>query len=80
MGSCPKNFVKKNYCTLAKRSAILDLSKRGQQKGVTMIDFDKLNNPANHYDGYYSDLADELEERYPDDCDDMEYYEDDDED
>ena len=45
-----------------------------------MIDFDKLNNPANHYDGYYSDLADELEERYPDDCDDLEYYEDDDED
>ena len=44
-----------------------------------MIDFDKLNNPANHYEGYYTDLADELEELYPDDFEDMDYYEDEDE-
>lgn len=46
-----------------------------------MIDFDQLNNPTNHYDGYYTDLADELEEWYPDEePTDMDYYEDENED
>ena len=39
-----------------------------------MIDYDKLNNPTNHYEGYYTDLADELEELYPDDVEDVDYY------
>lgn len=45
-----------------------------------MIDFDKLNNLTNHYEGYYTDLADELAEWYPDEFEDMDYYADEDED
>lgn len=42
-----------------------------------MTDFDKLNDPTNHYEGYYTDLADELEKWYPDEEPmDMDYYED----
>lgn len=42
-----------------------------------MTDYDKLNNPINHYDGYYVDLADELEKWYPDEePTDIDYYED----
>ena len=45
-----------------------------------MTDFDKLNDPTNHYDGYYIDLAEELEKWYPDECEDMDYYVDENED
>ena len=45
-----------------------------------MIDYDKLNDPTNHYEGYYTELADELEELYPDEFEDMDYYEDENED
>ena len=46
-----------------------------------MIDFDKLNDPTNHYEGYYTDLADELTEWYSDEEPmDMDYYENKDED
>lgn len=45
-----------------------------------MTDYDKLNDPTNHYDGYYIELADELEKWYPDEFEDMDYYEDENED
>lgn len=71
----------KNYCTLAKKLLYSTCPKVNGRREPTMTDFDKLNNPTNHYEGYYTDLADELEEWYPDEePTDMNYYEDESED
>lgn len=43
-----------------------------------MTDFDKLNDPTNHYEGYYSDLGDELTAWYPEEPTDTDYYEEED--
>ena len=44
-----------------------------------MPDFDKLNDPTNHYDGYYSDLGDELTAWYPEEPTDYDDYDEDEE-